>query len=354
MALSEQPGGFFMTQNLSKTAEIMSQAGKGILAADESTNTIGKRLASINVESTEGSRQSYRELLLTTPGISEFLYGVILYEETLFQSTADGRRFTDVLLEQGILPGIKVDLGLIPLALADDEQATQGLDGLPERLARYKQAGAYFAKWRAVYRISDSTPSTQAIETNAELLARYAAMCQQQDIVPIVEPEVLINGDHTIERCYEVSDQVLRAVFSALARHNVALEHIILKPSMVIAGQAAATQASAAAVAEQTVKVLEAHVPSSVPSINFLSGGQTDEQATEHLQLMNALPKTATWQLSFSYGRALQAACLQTWQGKDENRQAAQQALYKRLKLNSAAALGQYQSAMEAQEFAMA
>ena len=344
-----------MTQDLGKTAQIMSQPGKGILAADESTSTIAKRLAAINVESTLENRRRYRELLVTTPGIDQFLHGVIMYEETLTQSTADGKRFTDVLLEQGILPGIKVDLGLVNLALSDQEKVTQGLDGLPERMAAYREAGAYFAKWRAVYNITNEKPSEQAILTNAEMLARYAAICQEAQIVPIVEPEVLIDGDHTIERCYEVTDRVLQAVFAALARHNVALEHIILKPSMVIAGQACAEQASVEQVAQMTLRVLEANVPSSVPTINFLSGGQTDEQATENLQAMNAIKTPSqSWEVSYSYGRALQAACLQAWQGKEENRAQAQQALYKRLKLNSAAAMGQYNAAMEVEAIEIA
>jgi fructose-bisphosphate aldolase, class I len=344
-----------MNQNLSTTAKTMSQPGKGILAADESTATIGKRLATIQVESTEDNRRRYRELLITTPGISEFMHGIILYEETLYQSAASGKRFTDILLDQGILPGIKVDRGLINLALSDDEKVTQGLDGLSERLASYKEAGAYFAKWRAVYNISDVKPSAQAIATNAEVLARYAAICQEHNIVPIVEPEVLINGGHTIERCLAVTNEVLQAVFVALQRHRVALEHIVLKPSMVIAGQQATAQASVDEVAQQTLQALTSHVPAAVPSINFLSGGQTDEQATAHLQAMNAMKTDAQpWQLSFSYGRALQSACLQAWQGKDDNILQAQQALYKRLKLNSLASVGQYDPAMEAQDFAMA
>jgi fructose-bisphosphate aldolase, class I len=339
-----------MKADLALTAEKMSTPGKGILAADESTGTITKRFDTIGVESTEENRRRYRELLFTTPGVGEFLYGAILYEETLYQSTADGKRFTDLLLEQGILPGIKVDLGLIPLALANGEKATQGLDGLPERLIKYRENGAYFAKWRAVYNISATWPSAQAIETNAELLARYAAICQEQDIVPIVEPEVLINGDHSIERCYEVTNAVQQAVFAALERHNVKLEHMILKPSMVITGNKASVQATTEQVAQMTVKVLQANVPASVPTIDFLSGGQSDVQATVNLQAMNATAGEKSWQLSFSYGRALQAPCLAAWQGLDENKEAAQKALYKRCKLNSAASLGQYNSAMESEQ----
>tara|TARA_A100001015_G_C14972335_1_gene705701 strand:+ start:523 stop:1539 length:1017 start_codon:yes stop_codon:yes gene_type:complete len=336
-----------MTQFLATTAQQMSVPGKGILAADESTQTITKRFNTINVESTEEHRRRYRELLFTTPGINEFLHGVILYEETLYQKTSDGTPFPEYLAQLGILPGIKVDKGLIDLALADNEKITQGLDGLAERLASYRDVGARFAKWRAIYTITDSKPSKQAIAANAEVLARYAAICQTQDIVPIVEPEVLIDGDHTIERCYEVTQHVLKAVFEALARHRVALEHIILKPSMVIAGNQCATQAPAKRVAELTYQVLKENVPAAVPAICFLSGGQSDEQATEHLQLMNDLFRDKPWELSYSYGRALQAPCLKAWLGKEENVASAQQALHKRCLLNSRAALGEYAMAME-------
>ena len=338
-----------MTANLALTAEKMSVPGKGILAADESTSTITKRFDMINVESTEENRRRYRELLFTTPGINEFLHGVILYEETLYQKTADGVPFPEYLTNLGILPGIKVDKGLIDMALSDSEKITQGLDGLAERLASYRDVGARFAKWRAVYDITDDKPSRQAIYANAEVLARYAAICQSQQIVPIVEPEVLINGKHTIERCYAVTDLVQKAVFEALQRHRVALEHIVLKPSMVISGNQCAEQASTQQVAEMTLKCLQANVPASVPTICFLSGGQSDEQATEHLQLMNAMAPNKAWQLSYSYGRALQAPCLKAWLGKEDNVEAAQQALYKRCLLNTRAALGEYALAMEAE-----
>ena len=343
-----------MTIDLRSTSEKMSQMGKGILAADESTGTIGKRFAGIGVESTEENRRRYRDLLFSTPGIGDFLYGAILFEETLLQKTSSGQYFSELLIERGILPGIKVDRGLIDLALSHDEKATQGLDGLPERLATFKDQGAHFAKWRAIYNITDNKPSQQAIDTNAELLARYAAICQSNQIVPIVEPEVLINGAHTIQRCYEATDAVQKAVFSALIRHNVKLEHIILKPSMVIAGQECSEQASAEQVAELTVKLLKANVPDAVPTIAFLSGGQTDEQATLHLQMMNALAVDKPWQLTFSYGRALQAPCLSAWQGKEANVEQAQKALLKRAKLNSAAQLGRYTTEMEDQEVALA
>lgn len=336
-----------MSTRLETTIKTMTQAGKGILAADESTTTIGKRLATVGVESTEGSRRRYRELLFTTAGVGEFLYGAILFEETLSQLATDGTPFTQVLEQQGILPGIKVDKGLITLALSDNEKVTQGLDGLQERMADFRHKGAYFAKWRAVYEITDIKPSAQAIETNAELLARYAAICQAEHIVPIVEPEVLIDGPHTLERCYEVSVQVLTAVFEALARHNVALEHIILKPSMVIAGKACEKQSTPEDVAKNTYAVLKQCVPEAVPTINFLSGGQSDEQATLHLQLMNAAYPDKPWQLSYSYGRALQAACLQAWAGQESQFNAGQEALYKRCKLNTAATRGEYLAEME-------
>lgn len=343
-----------MTADLRSTSEKMAQSGKGILAADESTATIAKRFASINLESTEENRRRYRELLFTTPNVGDYLYGAILFEETLTQKTSSGQLFSEYLLENGILPGIKVDRGLINLALSSHEQVTQGLDGLPERLATYRDQGAYFAKWRAVYDITESKPSQQAIETNAELLARYAAICQEQQIVPIVEPEVLINGSHTIEQCYDATNKVQKAVFAALHRHQVQLEHIILKPSMVIAGLDCPQQASADQVAELTLKLLTENVPNAVPTIAFLSGGQTDEQATLHLQLMNQMKADQAWQLSFSYGRALQAPCLAAWQGKESQLEAGQKALLKRCKLNSAAERAEYNAEMESQEVALA
>ena len=343
-------GDIDMTADLALTAQKMSVPGKGILAADESTKTITKRFDGIQVQSTEENRRRYREILFTTPGVAEFLHGVILYEETLYQKTADGTPFPEFLANMGILPGIKVDKGLINLALSDNEKVTQGLDGLAERLASYRDVGARFAKWRAVYDITDSKPSNQAIATNAEVLARYAAICQTQQIVPIVEPEVLIDGSHTIERCYEVTNAVQKAVFEALSRHNVVLEHIILKPSMVISGNQCAEQASREQVAELTLKCLQANVPAAVPSICFLSGGQSDEQATEHLQLMNAMAENKPWELSYSYGRALQAPCLKAWLGKEDNVALAQRALYKRCLLNTRAALGEYAMAMEEAE----
>ncbi len=334
------------------TIDEMAVAGKGILAADESDKTIKKRFDTISLESTETTRRDYRAMLFTTPKVAQFINGVILFEETLKQSDTNGKTLPDLLAEQGIVPGIKVDKGLIDLANTHNEKITQGLDGLPERLAEYKKLGARFAKWRAVYTITDTLPSQLAIMTNAENLARYAAICQTQGIVPIVEPEVLIDGTHTIERCAYVTERVQNAVFTALRRHHVSLEHIILKPSMVVAGKTCKQQASVEEVARATVEVLRRTVPAAVPTINFLSGGQTPEQATTHLNAMNQLGPNP-WVLSYSYGRALQEPCLKAWQGKVENVPTTQQALFKRAKLNSAASLGQYTDAMEQEAVAV-
>lgn len=337
-----------MTQReLAATIKEVAIRGRGILAADESTATITKRFQGIGVESTEENRRSYRELLFTTPGLGEFISGVILYEETLSQKTAKGESFVKVLQQQGIVPGIKVDLGLINLVNSLDEKVTQGLDGLPERLAKYKALGARFAKWRAVFNIDAERPSRLATKTNAEGLARYAAICQSLGIVPIVEPELLIDGNHSFERCKEATEEVLHSVFHALHRHKVVLEHMILKPSMVIAGQDCKEQASIDAVAKATVEVLLRTVPAAVPTINYLSGGQSSALATAHLNAMNALNPQLPWQLSFSYGRALQDTALKTWGGKAENVAKAQQELFKRAKLNSAACWGKYSDAME-------
>lgn len=333
---------------LETTISKLSAKGKGILAADESTGTITKRFQAIGIESNEENRRAYRELLMTAPGCNEYIAGVILYEETLNQKTSQGVPFPEALKNQGILPGIKVDKGLIPLVNSKDEQVTQGLDGLPERLTEYKTKGACFAKWRAVYAISATTPSMLAIETNAEVLARYAAICQAHGIVPIVEPEVLIDGDHTLARCEEVSEPVLHAVFNALYRHKVRLELMVLKPSMVISGKACPQKASAKEVAEATLRVLKRTVPGAVPTINFLSGGQTPEQSTLHLNMMNQSGRLP-WNLSFSYARALQDYAMKTWAGQSKNVQAAQAAFAKRAKLNSLAATGAYAESMESE-----
>jgi len=333
---------------LIKTVEKLAHRGRGILAADESLATIKKRFDTIHLESTEETHRTYRDLLFTIPNINHYISGIILFEETLYQKTNNGILFPDYLNTQGIIPGIKVDKGLIDLALSDAEKTTQGLDGLAERLAEYKHLGAKFAKWRCVYNISDSKPSIMALCANAELLARYAAICQAQGIVPIVEPEVLINGKHTIERCQAVIETVLIHVFAALHTHNILLEGMILKPSMVTSGEECSTQADANTVAEMTLQTLKQCVPAAVPSINFLSGGQSPEQATLHLNLMNKLG-TLPWNLSFSYGRALQEPCLQAWLGKEKNIAKAQAALLKRMQLNSAATLGEYTENMESE-----
>jgi fructose-bisphosphate aldolase class I len=334
-------------QELKDTIKILAERGRGILAADESTGTIEKRFASINVENTEENRRAYRDLLFTTKGLAQFISGVILYEETLYQKTSDGIAFSELLKSKGIVPGIKVDKGLIPLINSRDEKITQGLDGLPERLVEYKKAGAQFAKWRAVFDIDDQRPSTLAIKTNAENLARYAAICQSIGIVPIVEPELLMDGSNTIERCEVATETVLQTVFHALNRHKVMLEGIVLKPSMVISGKQCAKQADVNDVADRTVKILLRTVPAAVPTINFLSGGQSAELATAHLSAMNARHPHLPWNLSFSYGRALQDPALKTWQGKASNVTAAQDALLKRAKLNAHANMGEYDSGME-------
>ncbi len=332
-------------KELETTINKLAVRGKGILAADESGGTITKRFEALNIQSTEDNRRAYRELLVTTPGISDYIAGVILFEETLNQKTSTGAPFADALKNLNILAGIKVDKGLVTLANTHEEQITQGLDGLAERLVEYKAKGASFAKWRAVYAISATTPSTLSIKTNAEVLARYAAICQVNGIVPIVEPEVLIDGDHTIERCAEVSEQVLFAVFKALHRHQVKLEYIVLKPSMVINGKKCAVKATAEQVAKATLTVLRRTVPSAVPTINFLSGGQSPEEATANLNAMNTI--TPPWNVSYSYARALQDYCMKTWLGDAKNAAKAQTVFLERAKLNSLAATGKYTASME-------
>jgi fructose-bisphosphate aldolase class I len=332
---------------LQHTIEDMVQKGKGILAADESMPTMVKRFAPIGVESTEENRRHYRSLLFSTPQLSEFVSGVILFEETLAQTAADGTPLAEVLSRQGIVPGIKVDKGKGPLPGAAGDLITYGLDGLAERLQGYKQQGARFAKWREVYPITANNPTPLGLTANAEMLARYAAVCQAEGIVPIVEPEVLMDGDHSMERCAEVIERVLHEVFHALHRHAVILEHMVLKPSMVTPGKENATRASPEQVATATVAVLRRSVPAAMPSINFLSGGQGPEEATANLNAMNAQFQQLPWELSFSYGRALQQPALQAWQGKSANDSAAQQALLKRARLNGSARWGQYRPEME-------
>src|SRR6059058_837982 len=334
------------TETLESVARKLVAPGKGILAADESSGTIEKRLKSINVPSTEENRRAYRELLFTTAGAGEFISGVILFDETIRQKTRDGRSFVKALEEQGIIPGIKVDKGAKAMANFHGEKITEGLDGLRERLTEYRQLGARFAKWRAVITIGDGIPSRTCIDSNAEALAGYAALCQEGDLVPIVEPEVLMDGTHTIERYFEVTEQTLRSVFNALAAHRVVLEGMLLKPNMVLSGKDCPQQASVQEVAEATVRCMKRVVPAAVPGLVFLSGGQTDQQATEHLNAMNQL-LGLPWQLSFSYGRALQAPVLKAWKGDQANVAAAQQAFHHRAWCNSKARFGKYTEDME-------
>ncbi|MDP1682799.1 MAG: class I fructose-bisphosphate aldolase [Burkholderiales bacterium] len=336
------------SQAMEKTVAELTAPTKGILAADESAGTIEKRFKNIDVVSTEENRRSYRELLFTAPGLSDYISGVILFEETLNQKSAAGIASPQVLAAQGIVPGIKVDKGTQALANFPGDKVTHGLQGLAERLAGYKELGARFAKWRAVITIGDGLPSTRAIEVNADSLARYAAICQELGIVPIVEPEVLMDGNHSIERCASVTEEVLETVFHALHRHRVQLEYILLKPNMVLPGKDCPQQATAEEIAAATLICFRRTVPAAVPGINFLSGGQSDEAATANLNAMNAYAQKQPWALSFSYGRALQAPALKAWHGLAANREAAQQALLKRARLNSAARQGKYTAAMEA------
>jgi fructose-bisphosphate aldolase, class I len=331
---------------LHETAVALVAEGKGILAADESDGTIKKRFDSIGVESTEDNRRAYRELLFSTDGVEDFISGVILYDETIRQSAADGTPFPQLLESKGVLPGIKVDLGAKPLANSDGETITEGLDALRARLEEFRGLGARFAKWRATYTITHELPSEYAIWTNAHALARYAALCQEAGVVPIVEPEVLMDGSHSIERSFVVTSRVLGAVYTELFDQKVRLEGTLLKPNMILSGYDADDRASVGEVAEWTLKCFRRHVPAAVPGIVFLSGGQAEEDATAHLNAMNQ-QGPHPWQLSFSYGRALQAPALKAWGGKPENVEAAQQAYHRRAKLNGAARSGKYAPEME-------
>jgi fructose-bisphosphate aldolase, class I len=333
---------------LARIAGAMVAKNKGLLAADESSGTISKRFNSIKVDSTEEHRRTYREMLFTTPGAAEYISGVILYDETIRQKTKDGTPFPDYLAKQGIIPGIKVDLGAKPLAGFKGETITEGLDGLRERFVEYHKLGARFAKWRAVIDIADGIPTSFAVLANAHALARYAALCQENDIVPIVEPEVLMDGAHSIERCEEVTSFVLQTVFNQLFEHRIDLEGMVLKPNMVISGKKAANRAPPEQVAEATLRVLKRHVPPAVPGIAFLSGGQSSAEATLHLSLMNKAGPLP-WSLTFSYGRALQDDALKTWGGQPGNFVAGQKEMAKRAKLNSLATTGRYSSSMESQ-----
>jgi len=336
-----------MTNQLKQTIKDMVVVGKGILAADESGKTAAKRLASISVESTPETRRQYRNLILTAPGMEKYISGVILFEETLSQNSDDGIPFPELLARKGIVPGIKVDEGLADLEGPGSEQYTRGLDNLGERLEEYKKAKPRFAKWRAVYSISEYTPSDLIITRNAEDLAKYARICQQYDLIPIVEPEVLIDGVHSIQTCHKVTEKVQKAVFDALKKEDVLLEYTILKPSMVISGKQGENRAGVDEVAKQTIKALKATVPEDLPSINFLSGGQTPQEATAHLNRMHTLGEELPWYVSFSYARALQDPALKAWQGKAENVEAGQKAFLKRAKLNSLATQGLYSEEME-------
>ncbi len=332
---------------LQTTAKAMVAKGKGILAMDESNATANKRFKKLGIDDTGENRRAYRELLLSAPGLGNYISGAILYDETIRQATSDGTAFPKYMVKQGIIPGIKVDTGAMDLAGFPGEKVTEGLDGLRGRLAEYKGMGARFAKWRAVITIGKGIPSHACIQANAHALARYAALCQEAGIVPIVEPEVLIDGDHSIERCYDVTHATLRTVFSELAAQQVAFDGMILKASMVISGLGAPQQASVKQVAEQTLRCLLNTVPASIAGVAFLSGGQSNEAATAHLNAMNAMAKNLPWPLTFSYARALQQSAMDAWLGKPANAATAQKLLIQRAKLNGAAATGSYSEQME-------
>lgn len=337
-----------MTQDLESSVRVLMGPAKGILAADESLGTIARRFAALGIETTEERRRRYRQMLFTTPDLEESISGVILFDETLRQRADDGERLVDLLRRRGMVPGIKVDQGAQPLAGAPGERITEGLDGLRERLAEYRTLGARFAKWRAVIAIGDGIPSESCLATNADALARYAALCQEAGLVPIVEPEVLMVGAHSLDRASEVTEATLNVVFTSLRTQRVVLEHMLLKPNMVVPGTDAPQQATVEQVAEATVRCLRRAVPAAVPGIVFLSGGQDAQTATAHLNAMNAMPTTHPWPLSFSFGRALQAPALEAWQGGEpRNDQAAQRAFAHRARCNSAARRGLYAPELE-------
>jgi fructose-bisphosphate aldolase class I len=335
---------------LAEIAQALVAPGKGILAADESDGTIKKRFDTIQVESTEEARRGYRDMLFTTPAMEEYISGVILFDETIRQSSADGTPFPKLLEEKGVIPGIKVDKGAKALALAEGETITEGLDGLRERFAEYRELGARFAKWRATYSIAEDLPSEYCVWVNAHALARYAALTQEAGLVPIVEPEVLQDGDHTIEESAKATGRVLLAVYQELHDQRVEFGGTLLKPNMVLSGYSAQSRAGVDEAADATLEVLYKHVPASVPGIVFLSGGQSDEDATAHLNAMNARGRHP-WQLSFSYGRALQAPALKAWGGEESNVQVGQEAFAHRAKMNGLARSGEYSPALE-KEFA--
>ena len=336
-------------EELIRNANLMVAKGKGILAADESTPTCTKRFRSIGVDSTEVKRNEYRDMLLTTPNMEEYISGVIFYDETLRQSTLnDNTPFIKHLLDKGVIPGIKVDMGAKLLSGHEDEKVTEGLDGLRERLAEYYEMGARFAKWRAVITIGDGIPTQACYEANAHALARYASLCQEAGIVPIVEPEVLMDGTHTIDQCFEVTVTAQKEVFKQLATQDVMLEGIVLKPNMVVSGTECPQQASIEEVATRTIECLKSTVPATVPGVAFLSGGQNSEDATAHLNMMNVkFGDDIPWNLTYSYGRALQQSALNTWLGETSNVLAAQEAFFQRAKLNGLASKGEYSESME-------
>jgi fructose-bisphosphate aldolase class I len=334
-------------ERLEATARALVSPGKGILAADESHPSIGRRFEPLGIPNTEETRRRYRQILLTTPDVAEYVSGVILFDETIRQKADDGTPLVEVLARQGIIPGIKVDRGAKPLAGAPGEQVTEGLDGLRERLAEYAALGARFAKWRAVIAIGPGLPTDRAIQVNAHALARYAALCQEAGVVPIVEPEVLMDGDHTIARCFEATQATLEVVFHALRGQGAALEGMLLKPNMVLSGKECARQAGIPEVAAATVGCLRRAVPAAVPGVVFLSGGQSEERATAHLNAMNAPGTSHPWALSFSYGRALQESAIRAWRGDPARVAAGQQAFYHRARMNGAARRGQYTPDLE-------
>ena len=334
-------------KQLHDTAKEMVAPSKGILAMDESNPTCNKRFQKLGIDPTEEHRRAYREMLITTAGVAEFISGAILYDETIRQTMLTGLPFVQYMVEHGIIPGIKVDTGAKDLAAHAGEKVTEGLDGLRGRLSDYSEMGARFAKWRAVITIGDGIPSSGCIQANAHALARYAALCQEAGLVPIVEPEVLIDGDHTIERCYDVTEATLRAVFNELKEQRVALEGMILKASMVISGLDCSNRADVQEVSEQTLRCLLNTVPGAVPGVAFLSGGQSNQEATDHLNAMNSLKADLPWPLTFSYARALQYPAMEIWNGQQSKVPAAQKAFYHRARVNSAATRGEYTEEME-------
>jgi fructose-bisphosphate aldolase class I len=343
----DKAGGPKMSHQLESVAAALVAEGKGILAADETVPTLTKRFDTLGIPSTEETRRAYREMLFSPPGIAEFISGIIMQDETIRQKSASGTPLAEMLTQQGIIPGIKVDAGAKPLAGWPGETVTEGLDGLRDRLSAYHGMGARFAKWRAVIHVTQTLPSAACIAANAHALARYAALCQEQDFVPIVEPEVLMDGSHSIERCEEVTGTVLHAVFRALFEQGVAPEQMLLKPNMVVPGKEHVPPATMREIAAATLRCLRRHVPAAVPGVVFLSGGQEDRLATANLNAINRLPGSRPWKISFSYGRALQDSALEAWHGRDGNLEAGRRALYEQARCNGAASCGKYTEEMQ-------